>query len=588
MYRTELCGLVGASHVGKKITVSGWVRSRRDHGGLIFVDLADYTGILQVVFIPEHAEVFKIGETLRAEYVIQVEGVLERRPEGTVNTDQKTGEVELRVTQGQILSVSQPVPFVIDDETDAKEELRLQYRYLDLRRPRMQKILRLRHRVYQATRAYLDKNGFCEVETPILTKTTPEGARDFLVPSRLIRGEFYALPQSPQLFKQVLMCAGLDRYYQIVRCFRDEDLRANRQPEFTQIDIEMSFVNELDVQNLVEGLVSTIWKECLGVELPTPFPRLDYDQAISRFGVDAPDVRFLLELQTLDETLKGTSFGVFQNALAAQGTIKGINVTGGGSYSRREIEEFEAFVAPFGAKGLSWLKSEGGELKGPVAKYLSAAEVEQLKSKFSIQDGDLLLVVCGPKNVVNSSLSALRLHIGKARNLIDQKKLAFTWVERFPLFEYDETSKRFGAVHHPFTSPLIDDVSSLQKSPEKLKARAYDLVLNGQEIAGGSIRIHRRDVQSEVFKLLGISDEEATQKFGFLLDALSYGAPPHGGIAVGLDRLVMLLVGTDSIRDVIAFPKTSSGADLMVGAPSPASDEQLKELGISLLKGKTL
>lgn len=565
------------------------MRRRRDHGGLIFVDLADYSGFTQVVFTPEKEQAFSLGESLRSEFVIQVQGKLRPRPEGTLNKELPTGEVELEVFEAQILSQSETPPFVIQESIDAKEELRLKYRYLDLRRPSMQSMLRLRHKAYQATREYLNKLEFCEVETPILSKPTPEGARDFLVPSRLSKGEFYALPQSPQLFKQVLMVSSLDRYYQIVRCFRDEDLRANRQPEFTQIDIEMSFVEEKDVQELTEGLVRSIWRECAGVELEEKFPRLTYDECIERFGVDAPDMRFGLELQDVSDLAADTEFKVFRAAIESEGVVKGFCIPDGASLSRKDFDDLTEFVKPYGAKGLAWVKVDGEELKSPIAKFIPKPVMDSLRERFGAEDGDAIVFVADQASVAHPALGALRLHVGKTRGFIDESQLKFLWVEKFPLVEQDAVAGRYVSVHHPFTAPLLDSeegLAALSSNPGALKARAYDIVLNGQEIGGGSIRIHRADVQQKVFDLLGIDEEEARAKFGFLLDALSFGAPPHGGIALGLDRIVMLLAGTDSIRDVIAFPKTQRGQDLMVNAPAKSPVESLVELGIRVVAEK--
>ena len=586
VYRTNKCGLVGPSDVGQEIRLCGWVRRRRDHGGLVFVDLADYSGFCQIVFNPDWPEPFKLGGQLRSEYVISVQGVLRGRPEGTINREIPTGEVELEVRTAELLSEAQTPPFLIQDNGDVKEDVRLKYRFLDLRRPQMQRMLRLRHQVCQSTRGYLDALDFCEVETPILAKPTPEGARDFLVPSRLSQGQFYALPQSPQLFKQVLMCASLDRYYQIVRCFRDEDLRANRQPEFTQIDIEMSFIDEADIMDVVEGLIARIWKECAGIEVKLPLLRLTYEEAMDRFGVDAPDMRFGLELFDVSQALSNSGFQVFRDILETGGVIKGICVPGEAERSRKELDDLTDVVKIYGAKGLLWIKVREEDIQSPVAKHLNKEEVEALRSISGAGDGDLLLLVADEKPVARAALGALRVHLGRQLNLIDEKALCFLWVQSFPLLEYDKAAGRFCAVHHPFTSPALktaEDLENLEKDPAQLKARAYDVVLNGQELGGGSIRIHRADIQQRVFKLLGIGPEEAQEKFGFLLEALSYGAPPHGGIALGLDRLVMLLLGTDSIRDVIAFPKTQKGQDLMLSAPAPATIEQLLELGIKVI-----
>jgi aspartyl-tRNA synthetase len=588
-YRTHSCGALNKEHIGKDITISGWVRRRRDHGGLIFIELADYSGSCQVVFKPEFGNSFSIGETLRSEYVVQLTGKLCLRPDGTINPEMETGEVELEVSQATILSRSETPPFSIQDKTDAKEELRLRYRYLDLRRPEMQEKLRLRHRIYKAARSFLDQEGFCEVETPVLTKPTPEGARDFLVPSRINQGEFYALPQSPQLFKQVLMCACLDRYFQIVKCFRDEDLRANRQPEFTQIDIEMSFVQESDVQELVEKLVSKIWQEAAGIKIQLPLPRISYDEAMSRFGVDAPDMRFGLELKELNEVFQNIEFQVFRDTLSLGGMIKGLNAKAASHFSRKELDDLTENAKKLGAKGLVWFKVEDGSLKSPISKFLTPDMEKNLINALELESGDLALIIADQKTVCNSVLGSLRIHVAKILDLIDPRKLSFLWVERFPLFEHSPELGRYLSVHHPFTSPLFideDNTTELDGDLAELKARAYDIVLNGQEIGGGSIRIHRSDIQSKVFKLLGISEQEAKEKFGFLLDALSFGAPPHGGIALGLDRIAMIISGAESIRDVIAFPKTQRGQDLMVSAPTVASIEQLMELGIRVQQKK--
>lgn len=584
--RTQYCGTLNREHIGSEATLCGWVRRRRDHGGLIFVDLADHSGFVQIVFRPDYAPAFALGERLRSEFVISVRGILNERPEGTRNSEMPTGEVEFEVKDATILSEAKTAPFVIQDDVDAKEELRLNYRYLDLRRPCMQKMLRLRHSVYRATRAHLDDQGFCEVETPILSKPTPEGARDFLVPSRISKGEFYALPQSPQLFKQVLMCASLDRYYQIVRCFRDEDLRANRQPEFTQIDIEMSFVDEADVQELTEGLVRKIWKDAAGIELESSFLRMSYDEAMDRFGVDAPDMRYGLELRNVSKCFVESEFQAFRKVLDQGGVVKAIVLKDGADSSRKVLDDLSEFVKIYGAKGLAWIKFEESEVKSPIAKFLSESELEALRTTLCCDSGDLVLLVADVGTVANAALGALRAKLAKDLALIDEDKLCFLWVERFPLLELDPEQGRYVAVHHPFTSPVFDsdeDLKKIESDPGAVQARAYDLVLNGQEIGGGSIRIHRADVQERVFRMLQIDAEEAREKFGFLLDALSYGAPPHGGIALGLDRIVMLLTGTDSIRDVIAFPKTQRGQDLMVGAPSRSNVEQMLELGIKLV-----
>ena len=591
-YRSCHCGNVGIGQVGEEIKLCGWVRKRRDHGGLIFVDLGDYTGRCQIVFQPEDVDSFSTAERLRSEFVISVSGEVRRRPEGTDNKGLATGEVELLVSSIEVLSEAETPPIIIQDKSDAKEELRLKYRYLDLRRPINQNIFRLRHGVCKATRSFLDAQEFCEVETPILSKPTPEGARDFLVPSRMSPGEFYALPQSPQLFKQVLMCSGFDRYYQIVRCFRDEDFRANRQPEFTQIDIELSFCDEEEIIALVEGLVSSIWKETKGVDLEAGFGRMTYKEAMERFGCDAPDMRYGMEFVDVKDVFSKCEFRAFSDVLASDGKIKGIKLEAQASVSRKDFDEFTGVVTQLGAKGLAWFKieAEGGGVKSPVSKFLSESELKGLQQAFSAKPGDVVMLVADSSSVVNTALSGLRTYLANKYSLIDSSKLAFQWITEFPLLEFDQEQGRWASKHHPFTSPILegkgDDLAKEFESPEKLNSRAYDLVLNGQEIAGGSIRIHRGDVQQSVFNLLGIEREEAEAKFGFLLSALSFGAPPHGGIAVGLDRLVMILAGVDSIREVIAFPKSARGTDLMVDAPGPADIQQLVELGIQLRKAK--
>ena len=588
--RTHKVAEISSADIGKTVSLCGWTRRRRDHCGLIFIDLADTSGIAQVVFTPENetstGDLFKLGESLRSEYVIRVSGEVRARPEGTVNPNLPTGEVEVEVKDAEIFSAAETPPILInEDDSEAREELRLQYRFLDLRRPSMQKVLRLRHQVSQTVRSYLSELGFCEVETPILTKPTPEGARDFLVPSRISNGQFYALPQSPQLFKQVLMCSGLDRYFQIVKCFRDEDFRANRQPEFTQVDIELSFTTEEEVQTLIEDLIRKIWSDCAGTKIQKEIPKLSYDEAIDRFGVDAPDTRFGMELKELSEIFQGSEFQVFKSTLETSGVIKGICLEGGADLSRKDFDHLTELVGRYDAKGLAWFKFEKGEIKSPIKKFLTEENISQVAKAFDAGEGDAILMVADQKSVVSASLAALRVHLAKKRELFDPSELSFLWVEKFPLFEFDSTQGRYVAVHHPFTAPILENEEqkkALAQTPEVLKARAYDLVLNGQEIAGGSIRIHSSEVQKEIFRHLGISEQEAEAKFGFLLNALSYGAPPHGGIAIGLDRLMMILTGTESIRDVIAFPKTAKGVDLMVGAPSNPDLEQLVELGIKI------
>ncbi len=585
-FRSSYCGKLNKDNIGQTVTVAGWVRRRRDHGGLIFIDLADYTGILQLVVSPENNEIFKLFETLRSEFVISVAGIISERPAGTINSNMNSGEIELNVTEGQLISKSEPLPFVIEEAKDTKEELRLKYRFLDLRRDEMQNMLRTRHAIYKATRSYLDNLDFCEVETPILSKPTPEGARDFLVPSRMQHASFYALPQSPQLYKQVLMCSSLDKYYQIVKCFRDEDFRANRQPEFTQIDIEMSFVEESQIQTMVEGLIRKIWSTAKGVELETSFPRMDYDEVMLKYGVDAPDLRFELLIQDVSEIFKNIQSDRIQEVLGTGGVVRGILVPDGSAFSRSKLDGYTEFVSQYGAKGLAWFKLEDGQLKGPLAKFFAPDVHSECIAAFGLEEGHIFMCVAGQVEMVCSAMANLRLQLAKDLELIDPSKLEFLWVESFPLLDFDARENRYVAVHHPFTSPKVDELSLLKDEPLKVKARAYDLVLNGQEIGGGSIRIHDQILQQKMFQLLGIEEEEAKQKFGFLLDALSFGAPPHGGIALGVDRIAMILSGCDSIRDVIAFPKTQRGADIMVGAPSKANLEQLLDLGIRVISDK--
>lgn len=585
--RSHLCGSLSKDNLGQTISVCGWVRRRRDHGGLVFIDVADSSGILQAKFIPEDSDSFSVGESLRSEFVVKLTGEIISRPEGTNNSELATGEVELEVKEAEILSKAELLPLLVDEPKEVKEETRLKYRFLDLRRPQMQKVLKVRHQVCSSVRAFLEEMGFTEIETPVLTKPTPEGARDFLVPSRMSQGQFYALPQSPQLFKQVLICSGIDRYYQIVKCFRDEDFRANRQPEFTQIDLELSFTKEEQVKLLVEGLVTKLWKDILDKDITTPFECIDYDECLAKYGTDAPDLRFGLEIQDLASIFSKSEFPPFKNTLSSGGSIRAIHLPDSEAFSRKDLDSLTEFVQGFGAKGLAWIRFEDGEIKSPLKKYLGDAEITALKSELGADVGSSVFIVADQSKVVSSALGALRVEVAKRKELINQEDYRFIWVEKFPLLEFDVTQGRYVAVHHPFTAPLIEneaDREALREEPQKLKARAYDLVLNGQEVAGGSIRIHQSDIQKEIFKHLGISKEEAEGKFGFLLSALSYGAPPHGGIAFGLDRLVMLLTGKDSIRDVIAFPKTARGLDIMTGAPSPADLESLVELGIKLAK----
>lgn len=581
--KTDYCGELRKKDAGRTVTLLGWVQKRRDLGGLIFVEMRDRHGLVQVVFNPEaNREVHEKAQALRSEYVIGIMGEVVLRPEGTANPKLPTGEIEVAVKELRILNISKTPPFLIDDEDEVAENTRLKYRYLDLRKPGLQKNLILRHRLAREVRDYFDRLGFLEVETPMLTKSTPEGARDFLVPSRLNPGHFYALPQSPQLFKQILMVAGYDRYFQIVRCFRDEDLRSDRQPEFTQIDVEMSFVTVEDIRKTMEGLMVHLFKEVMGTELKTPFPALSYDEAMDRYGLDKPDIRFGLELRDLSKILKGSTFKVFQDALNGGGIIKAINVKGGATFSRKEIDDLTHFVYDFGAKGLISAKVGREDWQSPMQKFITDQERRSVEKMMEASEGDLLLFIAGPSKVVNQSLANLRLHLGRKLGLIPEEEYRFVWVIDFPLLEYDETEKRYAAVHHPFTAPKDEDIPLLKEHPEQVKAKAYDLVLNGSEIGGGSIRNHLKEVQSLLFEKLGMEEEEARDRFGFLLEALEYGTPPHGGIAFGFDRLVMILSHSESIRDVIAFPKTQKGTCLMTDAPSKVDGKQLDELWIKL------
>jgi len=583
--RTHTCGELRAEQVGQTVTLCGWVHSTRDHGGVIFIDLRDREGITQVVFSPTHErEVHAAAERFRSEYVIAIRGTVSKRPEGMVNPKIPTGEIEIYVDECELLNEAVPPPIEIDDTIDVSQELRLRYRYLDLRRPAMQRRMAFRHRCFKVIRDYFDARGFIDIETPLLTKSTPEGARDYLVPSRVNPGRFYALPQSPQLFKQILMVAGYDRYVQIVRCLRDEDLRADRQPEFTQLDVEMSFVDEQDVYELIDGLMAEVVEKMLGRKIELPIPRLTYQEAMDRYGTDKPDLRFGLELVDVAEIASACEFRVFTSAIEQGGQVRGFNAKGGAKYTRRELDELAQWLRQFGAKGLAWLKAdEKGALASPIAKFFADEHRAALADKMAAEPGDLLVFVADEPAMVATALDELRRRLAKELGLIPDDAFAFCWVVDFPLFEWNEEEQRPDPRHHPFTSPRPDHLEFLEERPLDVLARAYDLVLNGTEIGGGSIRIHRRDVQERIFRLLRISDEEAREKFGFLLDALQYGAPPHGGIAFGLDRIIMLLLGLDSIREVIAFPKTQKALEPMTGAPAEVTEEQLRELGLRLL-----
>lgn len=581
--RTSYCGMLTADDIGKEVVLMGWAMRRRDHGGLIFVDLRDREGLAQIVFDPEiKAEAHRKAEGVRNEFVLAVKGKVAPRPEGTVNPSLKTGEVEIIVSECKILNRSKALPFTLDDHVEVAENIRLKYRYLDLRRPALQKNLLLRSKVTEITREYLSKSGFVEIETPYLSKSSPEGARDFLVPSRISPGQFYALPQSPQLFKQILMVSGFDRYYQIVRCFRDEDLRADRQPEFTQIDCEMSFVDREDVISIMETLIAKIFKETKGLEVTLPMSRMTYSEAIRRFGVDNPDIRFGLELVELSEIVGRSGFKVFADVVASGGIVKGVNAKGCAGLSRKEIDELTEFVKIYGAKGLAYVKMTADGWQSPIAKFFTEDEIRSLNDTFSAEEGDLLLFVADRPKVVNDSLGRLRNRLAQILKLTDNDTYRFVWITDFPLLEWDDEDKRWVAVHHPFTAPMDEDIPYLDSEPGRCRAKAYDLVLNGNEIGGGSIRIHQEKIQSQMFRMLGIAVEDARAKFGYLLDALEFGTPPHGGIAFGMDRLIMLMTGSESIREVIAFPKTQRGSCLMSEAPSAVDTKQLRELGVRL------
>ncbi|MCH7955293.1 MAG: aspartate--tRNA ligase [Candidatus Marinimicrobia bacterium] len=581
--RTHFLGELRKSDSGSEVTLMGWVAKRRDHGGLIFVDLRDRYGVTQIVFHPQMADDgFAVAEKLSAEDVLKISGIVGERPEGSVNPDLDSGEIEVNAKNIELLSESETPPFEIRENVEASEDLRLEYRYLDLRRKKMQNAIVTRHRFYQSVRKFMSDKGFIEIETPVLTKSTPEGARDFLVPSRLSKGKFYALPQSPQIYKQLLMVSGFDKYFQIVKAFRDEDLRADRQPEHTQIDIEMSFVDESHVKQMAEELMRTLFKEVIDYELPSPFPTMPYDDALRRFGSDKPDLRFGVEISDVTEIANKTDFKVFNDAVNNGGMVGAVVAEANGTFSRKVIDELVEYSKIYGLRGLSWAKVEDGKLAGGVSRHFDENLQSELLDNVSAKDGDVIFFAADMAPVALKGLGAIRLEIGKRLNLIDKDVFSPLWVTDFPMFEWDEETKRYSAMHHPFTSPKKEDLDFLDSDPSKVYARAYDLVFNGSELGGGSIRIHSKEVQSKVFKALGIGADEAEQKFGFLLRALSYGAPPHGGIALGLDRIVATMLRLDSIRDVIAFPKTASASALMEKTPSEVSEAQLKELGIRL------
>ncbi len=585
MRSTHNCGELNAKHIGKEVVLMGWVQRRRDHGGVIFVDLRDREDITQVVFNPAiDKKVHEKAHDLRTEYVIGVRGVVDGRPEGMVNPNLRTGEIEIRVVELKILNTAKTPPFVIEEKINVSESIRLKYRHLDLRRPRLQKNLISRHKASASVRQYLNANGFLEIETPFLTRSTPEGARDYLVPSRVNPGEFYALPQSPQIFKQLLMISGFDRYYQVVRCFRDEDLRADRQPEFTQIDFEMSFVGEDDIMGISEGMIKNLFQDVLEMEIEIPFPRITYADAISRFGLDKPDTRFDLELKDISDIVKDSGFKVFSSVVERGGIVKALNAKGCVDFSRKEIDDLADLVAVYRAKGLAWIKIRENKWQFPIAKFFTDKEKEKLSQRLAIEPGDLIFFVADQANIANEALGQLRNHLGKRLGLANENEFRFMWITHFPLLEYDETEKRYQALHHPFTAPFEEDYELLSTNPLAVKSRAYDLVLNGCEIGGGSIRMHQRNIQEKVFEALGMDRKIYEEKFGFLLSALDTGAPPHGGIAFGFDRLVMILCRQPSIRDVIPFPKTQKATCLLTNAPSKASKGQLDELSLKVKK----
>ncbi|MCP3773943.1 aspartate--tRNA ligase [Paenibacillus sp. MZ04-78.2] len=583
MLKTQHCGTLSKANVGETVTLNGWVQRRRDLGGVLFIDLRDRSGIVQIVFNPAFSgEALAVADRARNEYVLAVRGEVVERDAETVNPNLPTGEIEVRIKEIEILNAAKNPPFFIEDGIEIDESLRLKHRYLDLRRPEMQRTLMLRAKAAKIFRDYLDENGFIEVETPILINSTPEGARDYLVPSRVHPGEFFALPQSPQIFKQLLMVSGMERYYQIARCFRDEDLRADRQPEFTQVDIETSFLSQDQLLGMMENLVVRLFKETASADIETPFQRITYADAMGKYGSDKPDLRFGLELQDVSDIVAESGVQVFANVIKKGGQVKALNAKGCAAWSRKEIDDLGVFAARYGAKGLAWMTYKDGELKGPIVKFFNEQELEQLKQRLQAEEGDLLLFSADTKKVVADVLGNLRLKIGRQLGLIDDSKFKFAWVVDFPLLSYDEEAKRYVAEHHPFTRPKEEDMHYFDTDPGQIRAQAYDLVLNGYEVGGGSMRIYQREVQEKMFATLGLSKEEAQEKFGYLLEAFEYGTPPHGGIAFGFDRLVMLITGRTNLRETIAFPKTASATDLLTGAPGPVDAKQLEDLSIRL------
>ncbi|MDF9843942.1 MULTISPECIES: aspartate--tRNA ligase [unclassified Paenibacillus] len=583
MSRSHHCGQLTPEQIGQTVTLNGWVQTRRDLGGVLFIDLRDRTGIVQIVFNPDYSgEALQIADKVRSEYVLSVTGKVVKRAEETVNRNLPTGEIEVQITEIEVLNAAKTPPFFIEDGVEVDESLRMKYRYLDLRRPEMHKTLLLRSKAAKIFRDFLDGEGFIDVETPILTKSSPEGARDYLVPSRVHEGEFFALPQSPQIYKQLLMVGGIERYYQIARCFRDEDLRADRQPEFTQVDIETSFLPQDELLGMMETLMQRLLKETVGVEVAVPFQRLTYAEAIGKYGSDKPDLRFGLELVEMNDIVASSGVKVFASVIEKGGEVKCLNAKGCGTWTRKEIDDLGPYAARYGAKGLAWIQVKDGEFKGPIVKFFTEEEIAAVKERTGAEEGDLLLFSADNKKVVADVLGALRLKIGRQLGLIDDSVFKFAWVTEFPLLSYDEDQKRYVAEHHPFTRPMDEDLHLFDTDPGKIRAQAYDIVLNGYEVGGGSQRIYKRDVQEKMFEALGFTPEVAYEKFGYLMDAFEYGTPPHGGIAFGFDRLVMLLAGRTNLRETIAFPKTASATDLLMDAPSPVDAAQLEQLHIKL------